>query len=538
MASEQSLQPQSNRLRLSLVVFSIVLGLVKLWPWRYAIVADGISYLDIASALSRSEWKELFNTYWGPLLPIVTGVFLRVPRINPFVALHLALAVSYACCVVAFSVFWAQAGEFSSGASGRVHPRAWLFSGFTFFLLAFIPQIPNETPDMFVSAVVFLIAAILLRAGSDQVKPLDALFLGVAAGVGYWAKSVMYPLGWLAILIFVFLSIRKKNYLRVVVAVSIFLVITTPFVIGVSAAAGRFTFGTSGQLNYAWIVDQNASSMSGANFFNGGQEVSESPVIYRYPVKDGATFAPWYDPGRADNSKAYFSLAKQVRVLKISSKFLRTLFLSEHAPLVLGVVVLGALEPRRLARGLAQRTPVLIFALAGLAIYSLVILIYRYIVPFEVVLWGVLFGAAGVNTISTIERRVSAAALVGAVGLVFLNEAGGLATVLVDLRKTQGLDQVRVAEALRHDGIRRGDRVAVIGQALIQGWPHLTESPIEFEIPLDSEQPFSSLPAERRQQILNAMRSAGVRYVVATTAAPEDGAFRKIDGTPYSYLKQ
>src|SRR5512146_1744633 len=174
MASEQLLiRPQGNRLRFSLVAFSIVLGLVKLWPWRYAIVADGISYLDIAAALSRGEWKELFNTYWGPLLPTVTSVFLHVPRIHPFVALHLALAVSYACCVLAFSVFWAQAGEFSSDAIGRVHPRAWLFAGFTFFLLAFIPQIPNETPDMFVSAAVFLIAAILLRAGGDEIKPSD-----------------------------------------------------------------------------------------------------------------------------------------------------------------------------------------------------------------------------------------------------------------------------------------------------------------------------------------------------------------------------
>jgi hypothetical protein len=518
-------------------VFSIVLGLLKLWPWRFAMVADGISYLDIASALSRSRWTELFNTYWGPLLPIITSVFLHIPRIHPFIALHLGLAVSYTCSVVAFSVFWAQAGEFSNDAIGRAHPKAWLFAGFTFFLLAFTPQIPNETPDMLVSAVVFLIAAILLRAGSDQVKPSDAFVLGVAAGVGYWAKAVMYPLGWLAVLTFVFVGIRNKDYMRAAVAISAFLIITTPLVIGVSAAAGRFTFGTSGQLNYAWIVDQNASSKSGANFFNGGQKVSDAPVIYQYPVKDGATFAPWYDPGKADNSKAYFSLGKQLRVLKISSRFLRNLFLSEHAPLVLGVVILGALEPKRLGRGLAQRTPVLIFALSGLTIYSLVILVYRYIVPFEVVLWGILFGAASVNAVSTIDRRVSVAALVGAVGLVFLNEVGGLSTVLVDLRKTQGVDQVKVAEVLKHDGIRPGDRIAVIGQALIQGWPHLTETPIEFEIPLDSERPFSMLPAERRQQILNLMRSAGVRYVVATTASPEDGAFRKIGGTCYSYLK-
>src|SRR5688500_8383328 len=63
---------------------AILLGGLQAWQGRYPIDADGVSYLDIADAYMRGDWRNAINAYWSPLYSWILGLVLHLARPSSF----------------------------------------------------------------------------------------------------------------------------------------------------------------------------------------------------------------------------------------------------------------------------------------------------------------------------------------------------------------------------------------------------------------------------------------------------------------------
>ena len=128
-------------------------------------------------------------------------------------------------------------------------------------------RIELTTPDLLNAAAAFVAFGALLRLRDDHraTRRAHAVVLGVALGVGALAKSFMVP--WAVVC---FATLARRDCVRaafepLVIAVVVWLVIRRvrgPSLL--SHAAGRFTFGDTGRLTYAWYVNnQDAPSLGG-----------------------------------------------------------------------------------------------------------------------------------------------------------------------------------------------------------------------------------------------------------------------------------
>jgi hypothetical protein len=110
------------------------------------------------------------------------------------------------------------------------------------------------TPDLCVSALVYVIAGLILRFRQNPNWKLAAT-LGIVLGASYWAKAVMFPLASVfmavALLCTSDVGIALK---RGLVMAAAFAVVAGPLVVGLSMQRHRLTFGDSGRIAYAALV--------------------------------------------------------------------------------------------------------------------------------------------------------------------------------------------------------------------------------------------------------------------------------------------
>ena len=59
--------PLPSCLLLFLRLLAVALAAVQAWGGRFLIKPDGVSYLDIADAYLRGDWRNAVSTYWSPL---------------------------------------------------------------------------------------------------------------------------------------------------------------------------------------------------------------------------------------------------------------------------------------------------------------------------------------------------------------------------------------------------------------------------------------------------------------------------------------
>ena len=85
-----------------------VAGLAQAWFYRHRIIADGISYLDIAKYYAQGNWSAALNSYWSPLyswLLALAMVCLRPSSYWEIGLLHLLNYCAYLAALVGFE-FW------------------------------------------------------------------------------------------------------------------------------------------------------------------------------------------------------------------------------------------------------------------------------------------------------------------------------------------------------------------------------------------------------------------------------------------------
>ncbi len=70
-----------RELKLGLQLVIAAVGAYLTWKHRYAVSSDGVSYLDVADAYFRGDWKQAINGVWSPLYSwiLATAMFAVKP---------------------------------------------------------------------------------------------------------------------------------------------------------------------------------------------------------------------------------------------------------------------------------------------------------------------------------------------------------------------------------------------------------------------------------------------------------------------------
>ena len=214
--------------------------------------------------------------------------------------------------------------------------------GYIFFLWATTMWLRPSliTPDLCVAAFCFLDTAILLRISRGRGTWPVYLLLGVTLGLAYAAKAFMFLLAWVFLACSVWAAKSKRQALpRAVAATLLFLIVAAPEILALSRTKGRWTFGDTGPLNYAWYVDR-----LGKPYYRSGdptragillhpvRRILQQPAISEFGEPLTVTDPIGFDQSYWNEGlHPYFSFRGQMRALATALSFLLQMF-SEAGP--------------------------------------------------------------------------------------------------------------------------------------------------------------------------------------------------------------
>jgi hypothetical protein len=532
-------------------VVAVALGSLHAWAavTSHSMNADGISYLDIGDAYMRSDWQTAINSVWSPMYSWVLGLVMHLldpPMRWEFPVVHLVNFAVYLGALVCFGFFWRQLTRYrrartveTSGDSWVTFPEwAWIGLGYTLFVWSSLSliEIWSVTPDMLMAAIVYLAAGLILRIRLRNTSWHTFGLLGMVLGLGYLTKAVMFPLAcvFLAVSLFSASDVRRAMP-RVLAALLVFLLISTPFIAAISMTKGRVTFGGAGKLTYVRYVNgvpyphwQGEPPGSGVPE-HPSRRIFEAPPSYEFGTPIGGTYPISYDPSYwYEGVVARFNLGQQISCLMSSILFYLDLFVRQQGVLLVGVFILYMMKPRRQLplTDIFRRWGLIIPALAAFGVYALVYVEGRYIGVFVVLFWADLLANVRLPDSRTSRRLAS---LLGTVMVLFM-----LMNIVVfnlegyrDLTGKGNLNlssnqQVvppswpgEIAEALHGLGIQPGDKVAVIGYGFDSFWARLARVQIVAEMLGWQADDFWLGDATVQSKAVQAFASTGAKAIIA-----------------------
>lgn len=527
--------------------------------------ADAMSYLDLAAAYLRGDWQAAINSYWSPLYSWLIAVALWIVDPSPywrFTVLHLVNFGIYLFALFCFSFFMREVIRRNDDDKGNLRATglltlpewAVLSLGYALFIWSslFLVSVQLESPDLLVAALVYLATGILLRI---RRRPHWALFalLGIVLGSGYLAKSVMLPLSLFFFGAAIFATGHWRRALpRVAVTVVFFLVVAGPWIFAISRSKGRFTTGETGRLNYLWAINQVSNlhwqglEPGSGQPLHPARRIFAEPPAFEFAEPIGGTYPLWYDPTYwYEGSVSHFDLRQQAQVVVGSVRAYYDLLQTWGVQYAL----LGALIPlyllarrgRLLLGDLAQEWIIIIPAIGGLGLYTLVNVQGRYVASFLVLLWLTLFSAVRLPQTEGYQRLLRTIAI----GLVAITVASAVlssgreafwtARSLVSGEDPASHEQWLVAESLREAGLTANDRVAFIGNSYRAFWAHLLGVRVAAELGKDRVVDFWRADAGVKTQLIEAFGRTGVKAIVAETPPPgaDLSGWQKLGKTDY-----
>jgi hypothetical protein len=525
---------------------------------------DGVSYLDIAGACARGDLAASLNPYWSPLYPWLLAGALALVRPTAYWECALVHGVNFLvflAALVAFEWFlteWLRDRRARAGREGAatLMPE-WVPVGFAYALFAWTSRrlvtVSFVTPDMCVAFFVYLSAALTLRLRRLGPAPARSLGLGLVLGLGYLAKAVLFPVG------FVFLGAsalaaggRRPALRHLAVAVPAFVVVAGSFIAALSAARGYVTFGDSGRLNNAWCVAgvPRPQAPADAGLAHPPRQLHGSPAVYEFAAPVGGTYPLWYDPAYwYEGLRAPAALRQRVAAVGRAAASSYTLLAEQ----LLGFTAAGAIlllftlsgrpEPwpgrlRGVLAGVVGQYPVLLPGLAAGGLYLAVGVIEGRLIGAVLVLAAAVLLAA----VRPAPGQVSAASAVARACLVVLGlllganvlfDAGNAAASVARGEGPAAHSEWNLARALAGRGLRAGDGVAFIGFTYDAYWARLGGYRIVAEVPQGEAERFWTAGGSVRAEVLAAMGRAGARAVVALHPAPP--GWESVPGTGYAF---
>jgi hypothetical protein len=514
------------------VIVSLVIGAVSTWLSRSDMNPDGISYLDLSDRLLAGNFSGIVNGYWGPVyaaLLAAVRLLMRPTAQFEFRAVHVANYVAFIIGLITFTLFIRELNGRSSWTPAR--RKAVLLWGYALFLWSSITQVTVAvvTPDLLLSALIWLIAFLVLKASDD--RPLFSVALGAVCALAFLTKSVMF----VASIPFLMGALPTRRMVRAaLLSLLAFAFVAGPWIVALSKQKDRLTFGDTGKLAYALFVDDvtyythwhGAPTGSGTPI-HPTRRVFEQPAVFEFNGPIQATYPPWFDPSYwNEGMRTHFDLRGHIRASIETAKTYYVLF-SKTQWAFAALAMLLLITGRRRPPGDALRIG--IPAILALALYGLLHVEGRYVGPFMVLLFISMLISVDVDW-----RILRAATAVIVVSL--------LVSTIVELMKEYPARSALppewpIAAGLHANGLHEGDGVAGIGTMIGLSWPRLARVHVVAEVPMDSVDAFWNATPDTQQRVYEAFRRAGATVVVGTVPAQcESGAaWTKIPGTNTSY---
>ena len=548
-----------KRLRLAAWLLVIAFGLIQAWSTRYNIEPDGISYLDIADKYIQGDWTNAVNAYWSPLYSWVLAVAFSIFRPSSYweyPLVHLVNFLIYMCAFACFEFLICQIVAYQrqtdpQRAGLSLSSWCWQSIGYVLFVWCalFLITISVVTPDMAVAALLFLLSGLLIRIKLRPEKWGLYVCFGVALGLAYLTKAVMFPLSFVFLLTcFVWVRNRRLAWPRVLLAAVVFLLVSTPFILALHHAKGRWMFSGTGKLAYAWFINGVEPSIhwQGSNPPNFGvpahttSKIFAEPAVYEFKEPFAVTYPPWYDPTYwYEGVVTRFDLKGHVKVFSEVVFYFYAVFINSPIgnAVLLSFLVLTFFTWSSVRAWLAELSlwSILLPPLASFILYSLVHMETRYIGGFAALFWLGLFSSVRFANIENARRlqKAVAIALVAATMIVLI--AKSIVPTLTILREiTPGhevasADRWRVANGLATLGLARGDQIGAIGYGFgsIQYSARLAKLRIIAEIspgsdfnPKSDVDKFWHSSPDVQQQVIEAFRKTGAKAIVANRLPP------------------
>jgi hypothetical protein len=548
-------------------LLAIVLGFFYAWAnHHYLTNSDAMSYLDVAEAYLRRDWHAAVNAYWSPLYSWLIALALLIVRPSPywkFAVLHLVNFAIYLFALSCFSFLIremlrrhrSQSAEILAAGLVTLPDWALLTLGYSLFIWSslLLITVPVESPDMLVASFVYLATGIVLRIRRRPSDWLPFFLLGMVLGFGYLGKSIMLPMA----LVFVISGILaigswRRALSRVSITVALFLLLAGPFVFAISRSKDRLTTGESGRLNYLWAINRVPYfHWQGEEPGNGvprhpTRKIFDDPPAYEFGEPVGGTYPVWYDPTYwYEGSVGHFDLRQQLRALVGSVNGYFELFYSRGLQygLLIGLVTLYLMgrKPRLLLSDLTREWSLLIPALAGLGLYTLVNVQGRYVASFIVLLWLGLFSAVRLPHARDSEKLIKSITLVATISIILTTIMSSTQeAILTGRHLTTGEnpsvhEQWQVAEGLKEIGLGPSDKVAFVGNSFRAFWAHLLGVRIVAEIRRDRVDSFWQADSSLKGEVINAFARTDAKAIVFE--APPSGThlsgWQKIRNTNY-----
>jgi hypothetical protein len=525
---------------------------------QQAMSEDGINYLDSGSALFDGDWAAAINGVWSPMYSALLGAVQWLadpPAAREFPVAQITNFAIFAAALWAFEFFWKglagePAGTPRHGVKvslGELAPRLWLALGYSLFIWVALCLITiwSVTPDMLLASFVFVAGGLFLRIGRRAHGRRTAVLLGAVLGAGYLAKAPLFPLG---LLLIGFATAIWRNSLHPVHRLGWllipFVLVTAPLVATLSVRSGHLTFGDVGRFTYMKHVNGlqyphwggSISTVDGAPTHPPALVV-EQPDTYTFAAPIKGTYPLAFDPAYwTAGLVPRVTVQDQLRALGANAVFYWNLFARAQGGFVAVVLMLAlvATWSRSLVPGFLAYAALACWAVCAFGLYAFVHTESRYVGVFLLVLWGSVLGGLRFGREAP-YRRVSVAGAAVLSGCVWINIAafniegasgiwGFFSADTASERSARFSDggdvsHPHIADALQRRGLRRGDRVAVVGDSFGAYWARLGRFRIVAEVPPNETATFWAVSPLRRDQVLEAFASAGAVAVIAARPA-------------------
>ena len=559
----------------------------------FQIDGDAVAYMDIADYLRAHQWAGIVNGYWHPMYP----AFLAAAH----GLFHSTLANElHAYYMANFAIFLLQMLAIICFTDSLLHLRSTLtvplppietqrttdirhptslptflldrttlrYLGLALVVIAGQRELSlgKIRPDALLQAfLLFALAALLTHLATHRLR--YAALMGLALGCAYLTKSFAFVFAFLCIAVlalFRWLWLRHapaRIFAAAITALACFALVAGPYVAALSHARGRFDFGDSGALNYAWYVagtekmhlQPYQTAQFGAadvHLKHPERELLHSPLVLSYAQLPYGTYPDWFDTTYWNEQiKPRFTLTGELsRSSRNCVLVVRYLFNHPEALILLALLIaLGArLTLRwRPARSNSFWLPPLALGVIIWGIYATVNTEERYVTIAYLAIILTLFATLRIpsSSSSNLEPRTSNLAGIAAVLIVLLallSAGESLRTVLEDRRQELMLGypagwyspaMTDVAAGLQSLGVRPGDTIACTGWSACLNDPYyarLDRLRITTEIYAGVTPAYAFLAAlPNRDQAIAVVRSQGARVLVA-----DFGASRVSDSDP------
>ena len=166
---------------------------------RTQYLGDWISYLSVSRAVSRFDWKAIFDPMWSPGYPALVALARVFAPHTPLGEWYAIAVLNWLIFVGAFACWQYLISQslalYNSSPVGRANDPAILWPTTCLFVscILCLERVSSVSPDLLVSAL-FILAAAEVVALLNRFQVGSAVALGTVLGVGCWVKSVFLPL--------------------------------------------------------------------------------------------------------------------------------------------------------------------------------------------------------------------------------------------------------------------------------------------------------------------------------------------------------